>query len=172
MLILGILQHTPWWVFALLALLVVLGVKALRTRRTALPPLLIVPAIFIGWGVISIVEKTAVSPALFVDWLVAGVVGVTIGWATTRLNGVRMDRSAGRITMPGSVVPLLRNLAILLAKYCLAVAMALAPSSQPALAHWDVAVSGLGAGYFIGWLIRLVSKYRAAPLEMGQTERQ
>ena len=161
--IVGILQHTPWWVFALLALLAALGIRSLRTRTTAVWRLLIVPAIFIGWGILSIAEKAAVSPALSIDWLAAGVIGVAIGWAATRLDGVQVDRAAGRVGMPGSAVPLLRNLAIFLAKYCLAVAMAIAPARQPALAHWDVAVSGIGAGYFVGWLIRFARKYRAAP---------
>src|SRR5258708_3390530 len=37
---LAILLGTPWWVFALLALLTGLGLQALRTRRTRLPRLL------------------------------------------------------------------------------------------------------------------------------------
>ena len=30
-------------------------------------------------------------------------------------------------------------------------------------AYWDVGVSGLSAGYFIGWLISVLKDYRSAP---------
>ena len=45
--ILNILHSTPWWVFALFALLMWLGFQALRSRTLPLWRLLITPAIFI-----------------------------------------------------------------------------------------------------------------------------
>lgn len=53
--ILNMLQNTPWWAFVLLALLIVLGIQALRPRTIAVWRLLIVPAAFIVWGLISLV---------------------------------------------------------------------------------------------------------------------
>jgi hypothetical protein len=55
----------------------------------------------------------------------------------------------------GSVVPLMRNLAIFTAKYGLTVAITIHPTQRAILAPWDIAVSGLAAGYFFGWLIHL-----------------
>jgi hypothetical protein len=54
----NMLQNTPWWAFVLLALLVVLGVQALQPRMIAVWRLLIVPATFIVWGVISLVTQS------------------------------------------------------------------------------------------------------------------
>jgi hypothetical protein len=83
-----------------------------------------------------------------------------IAWTTTRLDGVRIDRARQRVSLPGSALPLIRNLLIFSAKYGLAVAVAIAPASRASLAFWDVAVSGASAGYFLSWLARFVSAYR------------
>jgi hypothetical protein len=158
---LAIIQHTPLWVLALLALLVFLGVQALRPRDVPIVRLLLVPAAFIVWGVLSLMQKAAASPLLGVDWLITAAVGITIARLTKGLDGVRIDYDRNRVHVPGSAMPLVRNLSIFLAKYVLAAASAVAPALQSRLSPWDIAVSGLSAGYFIGWLIRFALKYRA-----------
>ena len=169
--ILAILRHTPIWVFVLLIVLVMLGLQGLRARRVAVWRLLLVPAIFIIWGAVSLVARFAAAPFLVIDWLVAGATGFAVGWLTLRLAAMQIDRATGVAHVAGSVVPLVRNLAIFLAKYCLAVASAIVPSAAPALAHWDIGVSGLSFGYFLAWLCRFAIKYRAAqPAPAGAPE--
>ncbi|HEV8029068.1 MAG TPA: DUF6622 family protein [Stellaceae bacterium] len=159
----NMLQNMPWWAFVLLALLVVLGVQALQPRMIAVWRLLIVPATFIGWGVISLVTQSVASPILMADWLATAAAGAAIAWGATRLEGMRIDRPGGHVQIPGSVFPLMRNLVIFAAKYGLTVATTMAPSMQMTLSLWNIAVSGLSAGYFIGWLLRFALKYRTTP---------
>src|SRR4030088_2692514 len=59
-----IVQHTPWWVFAVLALLIATGVQALRPRVVPVWRLLIVPAIFIAWGVLGVTQRSFAAPML------------------------------------------------------------------------------------------------------------
>ena len=160
---LQIVQHTPAWAFALLAFLIWIGVQALRPRILPLWRLVLVPAAFIVWGVVSLLGRTAAAPLLGVDWLVTAAIGVALGWWTTRLDGVEIDYAASRVRVPGSRVPLVRNLSIFAVKYGLTAAMAVAPALRPSLSPWDIGVSGLSAGYFIGWLLRFALKYRARP---------
>jgi hypothetical protein len=157
-----ILAHTPWWAWALGALLVARGVPALRTRSVPAARVLIVPGVFMAWGIGSLAVRSLGSPALAATWFACAVAGVAIGWQTTRLQGVRIDRAAGRITLPGSPVPLVRNLSIFLVKYALGVAAALAPAWQGNIALWSIGVSGMSAGYFAAWVIRLARRYRGA----------
>jgi hypothetical protein len=168
---LAIIQHTPMWVFALLALLVFLGVQALRPRTLPIWRLLLVPAAFIVWGVVSLLGRAAAVPLLGVDWLVTAAIGMAIGWWTTRLESVEIDRAAGRAQVPGSAVPLVRNLSIFVVKYCLTAAMAVAPALQAMLSPWDIGVSGLSAGYFIGWLVRFALKYRSGQPQQPVSDR-
>ena len=157
-----ILQHTPSYVFALFAVLLVLGIQALRNRVISIWRLLLTPTLFIGWGVASLALQSAMSPPLVADWLAAAALGGTIGWLTTRLENIRVDRAGLSVSLPASALPLIRNLLIFSTKYVLAIAVALAPAWQAELAMWDIAGSGLSAGYFLGWLARFLSAYRAA----------
>ena len=86
---------------------------------------------------------------------------MALAWPMSRVTALRIDAARGLVAMPGSVVPLVRNLAIFLVKYCLGVAAVLAPAWHGQLAYWDIAVSGLSAGYFMGFLLRFAIKYRS-----------
>jgi hypothetical protein len=96
----NVLQNTPWWVFALLVLLVVFGVQALRPRTVAVWRLLAVPGVFIVWGLITLATRSIASPVLLLDWLVACAAGLAIGWRTARLDGVSFDRGRGLVDVP------------------------------------------------------------------------
>ena len=160
---LGILRGTPWWVFLLAALLVWLGVRALRPRVTSVVRVLITPAVFVTWGVVSFVAGGRWSPAFALAWLLPAFAGVAIAVLTVRMADLRVDRGARLVLVPASVLPLVRNLTVFSAKYVLAIASAIHPEARAQLALWDVIVSGVSAGYFLGWLARFVHTYRNAP---------
>ena len=158
----SILHGTPAWVFVLFAVLVVLGVQALRPRSIASWRLLSVPAVFIGWGLVTLALRAAASPAFVAAWVGAALAGTALGWIATSADAVRFDLTNARVATPGSPATLVRNLTIFAAKYALAVAMARAPEHLATLLAWDSGVSGLAAGYFVGSLLRLFAQYRSA----------
>ena len=158
--ILVVLQHVPLWVFAVFALLIWFGVQGLSARTVALRRLLVTPAVFIGWGVIALALRSTTSPILIADWAAAAAIGAAIAWTTVRLDGVEIDRARGVLQLPGSWLPLVRNMTIFSAKFALALAIARVPAWRETLAAWDIAVSGASAGYFVGWLARLTLAYR------------
>ena len=121
---------------------------------------LLVPVFFIGWGVLSVVQRSGAAPMLGLDWIVAAFVGGVIGWATTSPTGFVFEGLTVRLA--GSPMQLVRNLIVFIAKYSLAVATAFAVTAEARaqLAFWDVAMSGLAAGYFLGWIARFVSARR------------
>jgi hypothetical protein len=155
--ILVIVQHIPLWVFAVFALLVWFGVQGLSARTVTLRRLLVTPAVFIVWGVIALALRS--SPILIADWAAAAA----IAWTTVRLDDVQIDRARGVLQLPGSWLPLIRNMTIFFTKFALTLAIALAPAWRETLAGWDIAVSDASAGYFIGWLARLALAYRRPP---------
>ena len=154
---LGILTHTPAWVFALLAYIVWQGVGALRPRRVPLWRLLIVPAAFVAMGVSRVLLGMAAG-----SWpLVAAVAFAGLAIATgPRLLVV--DRASGLVTRPGSPVPLIRNVCVFLLQYAVGIMTALHAGDQGADALISRAVSGATAGYFIGWSGVLLQRYVAA----------
>jgi hypothetical protein len=80
--------------------------------------------------------------------------GAALAFMATSFETARIDRSRGLVHLPGSPVPLLRNMTIFALKYGLAVAAATALAEPGTLAAPDAAVSGASAGYFLGWLAR------------------
>jgi hypothetical protein len=154
------LSGTPWWVYGLLALLVWLGLQAARPRTVSLSRVLIAPAVFIGWGIVSLMLRSNVSDA--VVWLGTAACGAAFAVLVTRIDGVVADRR-GLVRVPGSILPLARFLAIFIAKYALAVAASVRPDLRDVLAPWDIGVSGLAAGYFVGWFLAFLRTYRRAP---------
>jgi hypothetical protein len=128
--ILAILQHVPLWVFAVFALLVWFGVQGLRSRTVPLWRLLVTPAVFIAWGVIALALRAAAAPMLIADWAAAAATGAAIAWTTVRLDTVQIDRARGVLRLPGSWLPLIRNMTIFSAKFALALAIARAPAWQ------------------------------------------
>jgi len=159
----AIIQGTPAWVYPLLGLLLYLGLQATRPRSIGLTRAFITPAIFIAWGLISLFARPTLSPALILDWLLtAGAFG-SLAFLTTRVANLRFDHIRRLVSLPGSWLPLVRNLLIFIAKYGLAVAVATHPAARDQLALWDVAVSGASTGYFLGWLARFAAAYRRMP---------
>lgn len=154
------LQGTPWWVFVVFAVLVWLGVQALRPRVLALPRVFLTPAVFIGWGVVNLVVAANAAPFVLLDWLLTAVAGAALALATTGIDGMRVDRDHGLVHLPASWLPLLRILLIFAAKYAIAAIGTVRPELHGALLPWDIAVSGLSAGYFLGWTTRFVRRYR------------
>ena len=72
----NILLNTPWWAFALLAVLVILGVQALRPCTIMVWRLLAIPGVFIVWGLITLVTRSIGSPILLLDWFLTCAVGL------------------------------------------------------------------------------------------------
>ncbi len=166
----GIVRGTPLWVYPLLALLIYLGWRASRPRSVGLVRVLATPAVFVIWGIQGAVAKAAAMPILGLVWLGLAGCGFALAWLTLETPTWRIERADNLIHLPGSWVPLLRNLAIFSAKYGLAVAAALNPSWRDRLAYWDIGLSGAMAGYFAAWLVRLTLRYRLATILSSEPE--
>jgi hypothetical protein len=158
---LTILQHSPWWIYPLLLLLVWFGVRGMRPRTLPIWRLAIVPLVFTGWGIVSILSRTT-SGGLIADWLVCAAFAAGTAWLSNRRTTVAIDFLRGKVTLQGSIGPLVRNLLIFAMKYAVGVAMALLPTHRAEIAALDIGISGAMAGYFLGWLGRLTWNIRSA----------
>jgi hypothetical protein len=157
--VIAILINTPPWVFALLALLIWQGCVALRPTSQPLFRMLIVPTVFLLMG-LSRLALGGKSIGLLLVWAASAAVFAALALYTGP-RSVTVDGETGRILRPGSVVPLIRNLTVFGLQYAVAVVTAMKLD-----VYWDVtaagqAVSGACAGYFLGWIIALLRRYRA-----------
>jgi len=158
----AIVTHTPWWVFALLAYLVWMGVKGLQPRTLPLARVFMTPAVFIVWGVVGAAGRHLPPGLNAAAWIGAAVVGAIPG-ALTGPRRIEVNRSLNLVHVEGSPFPLVRNVTIFALRYGLGVATAMSHGDDPGLAVVATAVSGLSAGYFLGWTAMVWRSLTRAP---------
>ncbi len=152
-----ILTHTPIWVFPLFGYLVWLGIKARRPRTVTIWRSLIVPAVFIVWGLSRLVlrQQDVMWPLL--SWAAAAAVLLVVGLVTAQ--PFELDHTTGEIKRPGSWVPLIRNVTVFALQYTVAVIAAVDPHDATTAAIVGRAVSGGTTGYFLGRTVALLRQY-------------
>ena len=117
--VIGVITHTPVWVFVLFAYLVWQGIRGMQSRSMPISRALIVPVIFILWGLSRIGFGQQSNAWLPVAWIVAALALLPIGILTPR--PFEVDHATGQIIRPGSVFPLVRNVVVFLLQYVVAV---------------------------------------------------
>ena len=153
-----ILIHTPLWVFVLLAYLVWQGIKAMQPRNVPIWRALIVPVVFIVWGVSRIGFGLQDGAWPLVAWIAAALVLLPLGVLTPR--PFEVDHTTGQIVRPGSAFALVRNLIVFSAQYAVGVISAIDASDRALAIIAGRTISGATAGYFIGSTIALLIAYR------------
>ncbi|MBR0756050.1 hypothetical protein JQ604_28080 [Bradyrhizobium jicamae] len=153
----GILTHTPLWAWLLLGYLVWQGIKATQPRTTTIWRALIVPAVFIVWGVSRLgLRQDSIWP--LIAWGTAVVALVPVGILTPR--PFELDHKTGQIMRPGSLFPLVRNLVVFGLQYAVAVISAIDVHDRLLAAIVGRTIAGATSGYFIGSAIALLLAYQ------------
>ena len=138
---LSVLQHTPVWVWGVLALLIALGWRQSRpheispARATLLPLAMLLLALA---GVLSSFGSTVALLA----WAAAALV-VAMAGAGQAARGARWLPAEGRFRQPGSWTPMALMMAIFVTKFAVGVGIAL----HPALARSTLFALGISALY-------------------------
>ncbi|MDA9526245.1 hypothetical protein XI06_39385 [Bradyrhizobium sp. CCBAU 11434] len=153
-----ILIHTPPWVWILLAYLVWQGIKAMQTRKAPIWRALIVPVVFIAWGVSRIGFGHQDSQWPLVAWIGAALALLPLGVLTPRPFDV--DHKTGEIIRPGSAFALIRNLVVFTLQYTVSVISAIDAGDRALATIVGRAISGATAGYFFGSMVALLLAYR------------
>jgi len=162
---LQIVAGTPVWVWPLLALLVFLGIRALRPTTAPIWRIAILPAIFFVWGLISLFNLHGFALSRSLPWAVAFVGGAGIGMLIANSQSIRADKTHRLVHVPGGALTLVLILLIFVTKYVFGFLHATQPAqfAQPRFWLTEIVISGVLAGMFIGRFVGLWRQYRAAP---------
>ena len=155
--IVAILSHTPGYVWAILAALVVLGSLQLRQQRMSRNRLLIAP---IAMGALSLWSATTalgVRPTVALAWLL----GMGAAWLANRaLRWPRDIASDGdAFVVAGSPWPLVLMLAIFALRYAVAVSLVFHPEwrADPVFAAPMAVLYGALSGMFTARAVRILT---------------
>ncbi|WP_018317825.1 DUF6622 family protein [Bradyrhizobium sp. WSM2793] len=155
---LAIAAHTPLWVWILFAYLVWQGIQSMQPRTTPIWRALILPVVFIVWGMSRIGFGPQGSAWPLIAWIAAALALLLLGVLTPR--PFEVDHTTGEIIRQGSAFALIRNLVVFSLQYAVGVISVIDASDRALAIIIGRAISGATAGYFIGSTIALVMAYR------------
>jgi hypothetical protein len=127
--LLAIVSHTPTAVWAVLAALVLLGLRQTRTRTMSATRVWIVPALVGAASLAGALRGFAGAGELLTG--ACWAVGAALGFAANRSLDLPRRVSAnadGSFTIGGSIAPLLLFVGVFLVRYVVNVALAVQPS--------------------------------------------
>ena len=168
MLIITILQKTPFWVWGVLALLVGLGLLQSRPRSLGVRRVVLLP---LGMTALSLHGTFNTFPPATRSWVMwLGAAAVSATWFATAAMpaGVRFDARRQVLELPGSWQPMALMMAIFFTRYVVAVVLAMAPelTQDTATAAIVSSIYGALSGVFLGRMLRMLRATRdgaAAP---------
>lgn len=155
-----VLQHTPVWVWGLLAGLIGLGLSQARARTAGLARVALMPVVMTTlslWGTVSAFGGSPLFGYVMLAWMVGASVTVAAVAPIAPARGSDYDAATRTFTLPATWVPLVLILGIFLTRYVVNVDLAM----QPGLARDGQytllvgALYGLFSGIFIGRAARL-----------------
>ena len=165
-----IITHTPLWVFALFAGLLVFGLLQTRDRTVKKPVAYLLPVAMVVLSLSGVRSGFGLGPVTLGAWA-AGLVLVTlVARSAFRKSKVSFDPGQHRFFVPGSWMPLVVIMGIFFTKYAVAVVQ-----GQTGVAVGAGAAAGLSlllggfSGYFCARALGLMSAARRADSSSGPT---
>lgn len=160
----GILHNTPYWVWGVFVLLLVLGLMQTRRRRAPRLTVFILPAVMIPLSFSTIAVEFGIRALPVIAWLC----GIALAFALNSFvfkspAGVHFLRENNAFDIPGSWIPLVLMMTIFLARFVLGVTRAV----NPALIATDLfaaivsAILGFCSGLFAARAMKTIAAQRA-----------
>ena len=156
-----IVQHTPTWVWGLLAALVALGLSQTLPRQMTTRRVTVLPVVLLALSLAGVSTTFPQQAIPLLAWTTGVALAVAVGRSVVNSRGARWDATNGRFHVPGSWLPMALIMALFLTKYGVGVALAMHPDlvGNPG---FDVAVA-LAYGVFSGlFLARAAALWQLA----------
>lgn len=158
----AIIQHTPAWVWGLLAALSAVGLSQTRPRAISVLRVTVLPLVLIGLSLTGVFSAFGHFPVALGGWAAGFGVALTFARSAVAVRGASWIESRNMIHVPGSWLPLILILTLFAIKYIAGVNLAMHPEL-----HGNATFAGLcslGYGFFSGlFLARALSLRSLAP---------
>ena len=161
---LQIVSHTPLWVFALFAALLVFGFMQTRSRNVNKLLAYVLPIGMVALSLVGVQSSFGLKVIPIAFWATGLALVTAIGYVFFRDTRVSFDPSRNAYYLPGSWLPLIVIMAIFFTKYVVAVMLALKMDivASPAFALALSLAYGCFSGYFAARAANLLAQARKA----------
>lgn len=150
--IIAILQHTPVWVWTLLAVLTAFGLSQVRDREVGLARVTVVPLVLVALSASGVLSAFGQSAIAVGAWFVGMAAILVFARKLIAVRGATWSAKTATLQVPGSWWPLALMLGLFAIKYFAGVSLAMHPAlaTDAEFAGGCGLVYGLFAGMFLG----------------------
>lgn len=158
-----ILTHTPIWVWIILGVLFIRGMKMAQDRETTVRSLVLMPLVMLGWSLSGLLMHAEESPVPLLLWFAAAVLSVWLAQTRAKAGSMRV-LGEGRVWVRGSWMPLTVMMVIFCVQYFKNVLLVMSPELQSMLAFSGslALISGLLNGLLLSRMLTLFRTVQAS----------
>jgi len=162
--VIAVLTRTPPWVWAILAVLVAVGLLQARDQTVSRPRLLALPVAMAMLSLFSAAAAFGAQAGVLAAWAAGAAAGLVLNRRLALPRRVQ-PLGDGRWSIGGSWAPLGLLMAIFGMRYAVAASMAVSPAlaAQAGFATGCSALYGLAAGLLAARALRVL-RHRAVPV--------
>lgn len=159
--LLKIISGTPTWVWFVFGYLIFIGIRATRTRIVYIPKLFIIPLVLSGLKYkVFMVGNIAVWLGYFICLALTSFAS----YKYTVMQKIKIITPRMSVQLPGSYWTLIVLMAFFVVKYFFGYISATNPTHYNDIKIFELSISGIFSGYFLGKAICYLMKFK-----MGQT---
>ncbi len=166
----AILQHTPVWVWGLLAVLVMLGLSQTRSREMSLTRVTVLPLVLLGLSLAGVINAFGHLPIAPLAWLAGVGAALGLGRQAVAVRGASWSASRRSLHVPGSWLPLALILSLFAIKYGAGASLGMFPAlaTDNSFAGLCSLAYGTFSGLFLARALSLRSlAEQSAPMRMA-----
>ena len=162
MFFIAIIQHTPSWIWGLLAALVALGLWQTRPLEMSLMRVTVLPLVLTALSLSGVLSAFGHLPVALLAWAAGVAASLGLARKAVTVRGASWSASRGVVQVPGSWLPLVLILSLFVVKYGAGVSLALAPrlASDATFAVLCSLAYGIFSGLFLARALSLRSLAR------------
>ena len=156
MFFIAIVQHTPAWVWGLLAALVALGLRQTRPLEMSLTRATVLPLVLAALSLSGVLRAFGHMPVALLAWAAGIAAALLLARNAVSVRGASWSASRRMLQVPGSWLPLALIISLFAVKYGAGASLALAPALASDITF--AALCSLAYGSFSGlFLARALS---------------
>jgi hypothetical protein len=152
-----IIRNTPPWVWAVLAALILAGIRQSAARRLRMARVIGLPTLFVALSLAGVIAAFGLREAALTAWTLGLGVAATVAARRGAPAGARWLPAERAFEVPGAWWPLALLLGVFALRFAVAVQHALHPGSSGSAAFAGFAALGYGvvSGFFLGRALAL-----------------
>jgi hypothetical protein len=146
-----IITHTPVWVWAILALLLWVGLKQTLPRRVSLRRITVLPLVMVGLSLAGTFTAFGSGINALLAWGAGAAITAAVVVRCNLPQATQYNTWTQHFEIPGSWTPLVLMMGIFITKYAAGVALAMQPdlASNPLFGQSVSALYGGFSGVFV-----------------------